>query len=80
MNELVTLEIGSAVVTLNSVVWANALTDISPTAKLIAIDFTGVSGAEEIGRRTVADLAEFACCTLEDVEAAFDRTRRSAQN
>jgi T5orf172 domain len=58
-------------VTLNSVVWANALTNISPTAKLIAIDFASVSGGEEIGRRTVADLAEFACCTSKDVEVAL---------
>jgi hypothetical protein len=53
-------------VTLNSVVWANALTDISPTANL-----AGGSGAEEIGRRTVADPAEFACCATNDVEAAL---------
>lgn len=57
--------------TLNSVVWANALTDISPTTKLIAIDFASVSGGEEIGRRTIADLAEFACCAPDDVEAAL---------
>lgn len=57
--------------TLNSVVWANALTGISPTAKLIAIDLAGVSGAEEIGRRSIADLAEFACCAPNDVEGAL---------
>jgi hypothetical protein len=61
----------TAAVTLNSVVWADALTDISPTAKLIAIDLAGASGAEEIGRRTVIDLADFACCTPKDVEAAL---------
>jgi hypothetical protein len=70
-DERITLESEIAVVTLNSVVWANALTDISPTAKLMAIDFASVSGAEEIGRRTVADLAEFACCAPNDVEAAL---------
>jgi hypothetical protein len=58
-------------VTLNSVVWANGLSDISPVAKLVAIDLAGASGAEEIGRRNVTDLADFACCTPSDVQAAL---------
>jgi hypothetical protein len=58
-------------VTLDSVVWANALRGISPTAKLIAIDLAGVSGAEEIGKRSVQDLADFACCAAGDVEVAL---------
>jgi hypothetical protein len=61
---------------LNSVVWANALRDISPTAKLIAIDLAGVSGVEEVGKGDVVGLADFACCTPSDVEAALTELSR----
>lgn len=57
---------------LRSSVWARELIGVSPVAKLIALDLADCSGTEEIGGRLVKEIAEFCCCSADEVIVASD--------
>jgi hypothetical protein len=61
---------------IQATVWAMALRDISPVAKLVAIYISG-NFDEATGRATpplsLAKIAEFSCATTSAVSAALDK-------